>query len=314
VGGGGNESGNGGSEGGSGGGGGGGGDCIPTTEACLNGIDDDCDNAIDCDDSDCTGNGFECVNLPMGLNAKLVRVHSSAANCDMPLVQVQLVNCDSCSCAIQDDEFGTCEFGAALYDNGACNGTPTEFVVPTDASCIEQVNFDAANSETVGAEATSIGAGDQQCDPISDNVQANTMFLCELSQAGFCTSGESCAPEDLNCMLLDGDAPCKPPFSAKQLVFDSTATDCDCDCSAGDQTCEHDDQHYHVYEPGNGTCNGGGPNREPIFPIQGCVDTEYVTAGSLDAHDVQLDASQATCLPGGEPDGTSTTYTLCCQP
>jgi V8-like Glu-specific endopeptidase len=29
--------------------------CVPSPEVCDNGVDDDCDNAVDCDDSDCTG-------------------------------------------------------------------------------------------------------------------------------------------------------------------------------------------------------------------------------------------------------------------
>ena len=32
-----------------------GGGCVPSAELCDNGSDDDCDGAVDCNDSDCTG-------------------------------------------------------------------------------------------------------------------------------------------------------------------------------------------------------------------------------------------------------------------
>ena len=49
----------------------GGGGCVPTTEVCSDGLDNDCDGAIDCADSNCTGSpscpacspvGSSCVN------------------------------------------------------------------------------------------------------------------------------------------------------------------------------------------------------------------------------------------------------------
>jgi hypothetical protein len=40
----------------------------PSTEVdCSNGIDDDCDNLVDCNDSDCS-DYFNCTCLPKGSN------------------------------------------------------------------------------------------------------------------------------------------------------------------------------------------------------------------------------------------------------
>lgn len=39
--------------------------CVPSTEVCNDGIDNDCDNAIDCNDSNCSGSP-SCSCLPLG--------------------------------------------------------------------------------------------------------------------------------------------------------------------------------------------------------------------------------------------------------
>lgn len=39
-------------------------ECVPTPENCMNGIDDDCDERIDCDDPDCKTAGFRCISTP----------------------------------------------------------------------------------------------------------------------------------------------------------------------------------------------------------------------------------------------------------
>ena len=72
--------------------GGGGGTSAET--ACENGVDDDGDGDVDCDDADCQAAGFECVGVPGGE----LYLFPSGSTCPSGTTPVDFGTCDGDGC------------------------------------------------------------------------------------------------------------------------------------------------------------------------------------------------------------------------
>lgn len=273
--------------GGTGGTGGAGGGCIPVDEECTNGVDDDCDDEVDCDDPDCTAAGYICKEIPDG--AKRVAVASGPGQCVAPLVEVELVECSACECAVEDK--GSCTFDVDFYDNDACAGSPVESVEVTPGTvCAEDdLGIEAVNDGTVGAIANPVGLGDNACAAEDPTAPVAPVYLCQVATPGKCTGDGVCAPAAANCLLFTGDVAC-PDTMDKQLVYEpSAATMCTCSCGPGQQDCATN----KVTRPFQGEgCEG------EKFDLVGdgqCQDTGFNTIESLENKDADVGSLAAGC-------------------
>jgi hypothetical protein len=288
---------------GGGGSGGGGAPCGTDEGSCLDGLDDDCDDLIDCADPDCVD--YTCATFPRG--SRPVKPVAAPGDCEGELTVLDVADCSACGCT--PDDVGTCTHEVLLYDNAACAGAPIDQqVVPTGADACDETPATAAGaSETIGASAIALGLGDASCSADGATAPAASAYFCAAQPGGGCEGDQVCVPDaGLSCALLAGDVACPSPFDQKTLVRERNgATTCDCDCASGTQTCPTDD-HVHAFV-GAG-CTG------TKFDVQpgGCVDTLLVTVESVNNHSAVIAATAAQCANVSTPSVASPVQTLCC--
>src|SRR5262245_29671494 len=92
------------------------------TEDCTNGVDDDGDGAVDCEDPDCAGAAFTCVApAPADWNGPAIfgqTVGDHALACATPWTKkVDAPTCTACSCS-----GGTCGTPSSSFSDGSCSG------------------------------------------------------------------------------------------------------------------------------------------------------------------------------------------------
>jgi hypothetical protein len=282
---------------------GGAGGCVPTTEDCLNSLDDDCDGDVDCEDSDC-GN-FGCKPLPTGATFATVEQQQ----CAMGLTQINADSCDDCGCSV--GFAGTCTHVAVLYDNKLCAGSASERTLVQVLGCTS-AGTTAVMNDTVGAIADPVGRDDAVCAPDDVNGNVRDTSFCQLPSAGSCANaGEACVPtgRGLDCVMLSGNVDCAAPYTDKRLYFaDTNATTCTCGCAGGPQVCPTD-EHYHAHF--NGACSGA---KFDVIGDGACKDTGLTTVNSLVGHPTFFNADDARCDNQSEPSGAPAATTVCCTP
>lgn len=297
--------GTGGALGGGGTGGEGGATCEPVAGNeldCLDGVDDDCDTAVDCADSACLNN-FECQ--PHVPGAEFV-IDGSAA-CPNGYEPLTIATCSACSCPV--DTVGTCFFRTRLWTNSTCSGDPAETIDVQLDECTN-VTVDADPGDTVGGTTQLESLTPPTCEADDVPVASETRTICRLPKTGTCSqAGLACVPkfvQGTTCALLDGDQVCPDTHPNRQIVFTGTSAMCPCDCGPGNQTCD-DSKHTHAQHaancPGNYTSlNDGDP----------CTDTGETAILSVNNHDANLPAKSATCENKTPPSG-GIVKTLCCE-
>lgn len=282
---------------------GGSGGCQPQPEDCLNGLDDDCDEQVDCADTDC--GDHSCQELPTG--GIFVEPIESDGACDDALVLTTYANCQECECDLVDP--GDCSHQALLYDNNDCEGTPKADVdVPLlDEDCVD-VTVEAEGGDTVGAEAIPFPLNNAECAPPDASIDVSEHRLCALTGAGACPNGDICVPDSVaTCVLFDGDVACSEDFGSRRLLYDTSATTCDCACDGGQQSCPTEG-HYHAKE--EAMCDGA---KHDVDGDGDCHDTGLSEVLGVSNHADENNALNAKCVNKSAPAGVAVAKTLCCQ-
>lgn len=271
------------------GGGGTGGSAGP--EDCLNGVDDNDNGAIDCDDPACQPD-FGCVPAEPTALSYLTLVGVDA-DCAAPTAKTELQSCSGCSCA---DDPGTCSVRVDGYWDAACNAYAASEWGPV---C---VNIPDGNHAFI---ATSSHDDNASCGAISASTGSTTQATCTLTSAGTCTGSEACVPSAIAaqaCILLDGDVSCLGSYTARRVFFEGATTPCDCTCTAGNPGCEA--ANLEISHSGD-NC----PENDPRAIDGNCQDAGYVTSMRIPAV-----AGSQSCESSGTPQGGGPTRTLCCLP
>jgi hypothetical protein len=202
--------------------------CTPigATEDCFNGLDDDCNGHIDCDDSACTAIA-QCIEDAHGWRIGTEVAPSTACPLHYAHSQTDLHQgmgaggaCGGCTCAPSLDCHTT------LYELGNpsdCNNSKPSILSSwqvTAGSC----------QASVGGMGLGIVSGAVQVDPFAPSPQctgggsptvptitwqASTRF-CEVAQiGGGCPAGNICVPKvtSRRCVMASGAQSCPPNYA-----------------------------------------------------------------------------------------------------
>lgn len=251
-------------------------------EQCDNGVDDDGDGDVDCDDAADCGD-FTCVPAVDG--ATYVE---DAPACSPGFAAAPFRDCSLCRC-------GGCEVEVGLWENKTCDGAAKKTLTLHPMGCSDIGNITAAAGEKVGISGTTLGDG--PCAPIADDTPRS---LCATAQSGKCGGGNACVPKAAAplCVLVDGACPAAYPALAATLVPDAGDATCACSCT-GDATCPTEVIHSRD------TDNCTGHSHAQLLD-GACKDTTDATVMSL-----FLEPATG-CAPDAAPAAAS--KSLCCAP
>jgi hypothetical protein len=293
------------------------------TEICDNGVDDDDDGLVDCEDEDCPG--LACLpTIPMGWEGPLV-VHvgeeASSAECEAPwdvlaltgasVYQAAPAECAACGCtAVQNV---TCSpITVSYYDQSDCAGSVSSSQESTQVAGCQA--FSSANVLSASASLSTPSGGN--CSPTGGEttsvpaVTRDRVTVCRQSQPA-CTDG--CAPPapagfaNVACIAKPGTDACPAGFGGPLVVYQSFVDTRGCaSCSCG--------------APAGVACNG----TVQIHTLTACSSSfDTIAYGECDLTSNDPDAFvdipggvTGSCPPsGGGPTGSGTALepvTLCC--
>ena len=291
--------------------------CVPTTESCFNGIDDDCDGHIDCDDPDCTS---VAVCVPPVTGAFVVGTTLATASlCPTSYTSLEVIdsglsaagNCSSgCSCG------STCidslyHFGSAA---GNCPNTDNE-------NSFSQVSNDACHNWNSGQWDNTLDV--HQLSTPANCLASGTALVPTASWAaskrvcstpthgGGCSGGNWCVPitPGPNCEVAAGSATCDTGYNAVSGPWYTGYTDtrsCSCNCGAPTGSCG---TQVTLYTDGNCTNGAAQFAANASNNINCSVGAQYLSA--------RINATLTCGSPSYTPNGALTPtglQTLCCAP
>jgi hypothetical protein len=295
-------------------------------EDCTNGLDDDGDGLVDCEDTDCDP-GFACVpKKPGGWNGPIALYDGDPAaspGCPVEfpavayegnddLVPMPAV-CTGCTCGAPGV---TCTPAPlVLHGNAQCANQTGSAAQPQPGQCgpIQPPNGTAAYS----AAAPQANAGACQPSMVTTMVPPPTWqttgLACGAGATGTgCGATSICAPRAPSpfgaglCVYRSGDHACPAGYGVKHLYYDNVVDSrgCDpCTCAPAVASCAATTTVFadgvciapSLSVPNDGSCKAG--------PVGGTITIQVTPSGS--------------CMPtGGAPHGTvvpgALTTTVCC--
>ncbi len=293
--------------------------CVPITEDCFNGGDDDCDGLADCADPDCTTGGSpvaECVSPPGSSTPGLLV--QGAAPCPLayptktPIGAVfSAGSCAIGSCGSSGSITGVCSvtFQDAGSDNtcGCAGSCPKQTYTSTQACA--PYNIPGSNYHNISAQTWSVGSS--TCPSTGAPVETPGSFatndaFCETTRLGVgCSGGQACVPKAAtHCVMIPGNAATCPSNYVQNSTryFKSISDNLSCACS-------------FVATPGDCTSTAGlydsSCNNFAGSPSPGCFTANW------NGYYVGVSAAPGTCGPSFESAGSSQAadeQTVCCLP
>lgn len=301
------------------------------TENCVNGTDDDGDQAVDCADTDCTA--YRCVPAPptdwSGPVVTFVGDGSVSPACALPWVARDLhdgisvppVSCATCSCDAVVG--GVCGTGAlTMYDS--CGGaTLATYSSLADGGCQTFPSLPDTSNGAIAAVVPPTGAGTCAASggaivSTPEPTWSELTRLCEGTVGAGCSDGDVCAvaPNDpygtTTCIYQAGDLPCPSPYDERHVAYGGydDGRSCDaCSCTG----------------PSGGSCPGevwiyantGCTAQHDIVPANGSTCIMFTKgSGAIGLRLGSTEPVGASCDPyGGEPQGTASPAsptTVCC--
>jgi hypothetical protein len=235
--------------------------CVPKTEDCFNGLDDDCDGLEDCADPDCTATAV-CVPMPSGDVGTSV-AGGQACPPGFPTatmlksgLQAGGATCAGCQCG---GSTTTCAstlstFLTAADCAGGTNGKVEATFKSTDTTAC--VVPDTSTPNVYGASLTAWTVTSSGCAASGTPVKPPGGFttsttFCRASAVsavgkGGCAAGSVCAPKAPaaggTCVLLAGTAACPTGTKAGAVLysdFTDTRSCAACTCGAPVAACDN---------------------------------------------------------------------------
>ena len=312
-------------------------DACASVEDCTNGIDDDCNGAIDCADPACQA-GYACVpTTPAGWLGPVALYEGTSAAPGCPTGYAPAVDAHgapsggsaqcACSCASAGSQCSASvgQFYSDTNCNNACTGTASV----SSGACTAVTHCGGANVSFTAAAPTWTGGTctAQASTTLPSLTYASTARLCSTAAQdapGGCTgTGQQCLPLPMApygtraCIYLVGDPPpssCPAgPYSAYHVFYSAAAdtrgcTMCQCGGTATGGTCSGE---VDVYS--GSSCTGTTPSPF-VFGTTTCLglSSPQHTQGNYTASAGTCAAPSGGTATGGVQ-GTGAT-TVCCLP
>lgn len=225
----------------------GGGTCEPTgAEDCFNGVDDDCNDAVDCEDAACDGPA-ECMPATDGadLGYFVYPMESCAAGFTLVAMGKDLqagYECSGCSCSSPTSML--CDVGVmGLMAGTSCPGYTSDgnFKNIYNDRCGPMPSAPNIHYWTIRGTAQCNALGTPTLDT---PVWAESMNFCRLDRVGSgCGTGQACLPTGTGnlCALTEDDRTCDGDFVDDHGTWHEGFVDgrtCgDCQCGLGTANC-----------------------------------------------------------------------------
>jgi hypothetical protein len=314
--------------------------CNGNAEDCQNGVDDNCNNLIDCADPVCQNAGYTCAAAPpngwtgpvafweaMNMMPPACSGNYNSVSVDTNSgLSAQPAQC-GCSCGFPQNQTCPSATGAVYDGNGSC-AIPCSgnFNVPTNNGC---VNFGCSPSsgftsalvpKFAASGGTCSANGSSTVPPATWTNNARTCAYGVATEQGGCMANNVCvgaAPNSFAgpCVVQAGDLACPQSYPNKHLEYGGVSdsrgcTQCTCGLTPG--TCTGSVIFY-------AGMNCGG-NVTGVFALGGPCST--VTGGGLNpisagtvngGYTVQGGSCNSN---GSSPQGSATPAmpsTICCK-
>lgn len=290
------------------------------TEDCFNGVDDDCDDAVDCADSDCT-EGSLCVKAPRNVEVGVVVDENEQCPEGFTASETLIYRglsgggCEGCSCTPNPTE---CLADLYLYSaRGECEADTGQ----TGGYHAKEIGLVCDGQPINGGfpQWYGVRAGTfeviQSCTPSGTAIPAPATWatskkFCRATRTGAgCSAGEVCvarqAPQ-VQCTLVSGSATCDGYGRREADWFQGyldTRTCSSCACTATGGNCNNVDVYLgHDYD-----CN---TNAARIKQGERFCGYAYAPPAYLVGTPTPSTCTSRTNLSGSlDPTGQST---LCC--
>jgi hypothetical protein len=297
--------------------------CVPSTEDCFNGVDDDCDGLADCADPDCTGGASPiaaCVPDPGSFTAGTTVAGNTSCPGGWPTatpINSNLNNgscqAGSCSCMLQND---ACSGQIVTYSSTTdCSGSEAAAAVPsTDTPCQGLVQIPAGTYyEFLGAGysgSCNKGGSPSKVAPGWSNAEK---FCSGGALGSGCPAGSRCLPAGPNhCVLKAGSQlACPANYTLRTtryyLDFDDSGRSCACTCSVNTAGSCSGTATVTLWD--SPTCN----NADLFANAGGCMNNDV---HGYNYYSLSGTVTSATCsAPGASESGTTSLnneQTVCC--
>jgi len=305
-------------------------------EDCTNGVDDDADSRIDCEDDGCTA-GYRCIppvptgwvgpialsQVPHGMpKPTCPMAYSTEEYNGVEGVSAAPVTCNNCTCNSNNP---TCTPSVvAHYGQSSCGGMfPLAGPNPV-GGCQQQGALSGNISVRIGSPTASLncmasGGGIASTPP---PMWATASRACSYQGAlgAGCMAGDVCAPitggndfGDNVCILKAGDEVCPAPFTQKFTYSDNESdvndmrTCSQCGCMQQNATCSVNTQFFT-----SSNCSGS-----PTFTIANNNVCNNSNINGLYTKAIITGQPSGTCqVQQAQPQGSVTASgpftTLCC--
>jgi hypothetical protein len=307
--------------------------CVPSTEDCDDGLDNDCNGLTDCADPQCSGSptGRECVApAPTGWTM-VTFAPSPATTCpsgyDSPAVVAPAPGSagTTCTCTCGAPSVNPCAQGTLNLQMGmmACGGNIYTPAVTGGCDALGTLvttlySTGMANPLT----AKQVSCGGTGVPPAAQPASGGVTCSPVPSVAGGCQSGSACLPKIMTadrCIQSPGDVVCPPgPFSNRKVVgavgdvMDNRTCGA-CSCTSTATSCS------------SATFTGYDDPACTIHAVSVQIDgtCHMVNAGTFQGNDhfkYNATPNTLTCTATGAPPALSGAFalksptTLCCTP
>jgi hypothetical protein len=303
--------------------------CIPSTEDCFNGVDDDCDGLADCADPDCTGGASpkaSCVPDPGSFTLGTDVASPGSCPSAYPTPAPIHSNLNAGSCAL-----GTCSCSEAanycyayVFDSdsdASCATSVAMYYIDTSFACQNFTSIPAGHHFKLEVQGNAGGcfesnSGDKAT-KLAPSWASDEQFCSGGAVGAGCNAGQLCVPAAPNhCVMKAGtQLTCPASYNLRAIHyytgFDDSGRSCACsNCS--------------VATPG--TCTGAGALS--LSSTKGCGFADFSTGNdTCNSENVSADVfgsldwpvgTQATCNPPGTKETGITALlgeqTICCTP
>ncbi len=277
-----------------------GGGCVPTgVENCFNGIDDDCNGHIDCDDGACAPVA-KCVPAAAAPFGYVTQEPSNGAcptdTTSSGTLYQKDVNGGGCNSSCGCDTHG-CSTSVSQEQNTCPGGTPGSPIATVTDVCNGSLSglnnlFVATPTGTLSCNATGSAA------PVTPPVLTK-MLECGVNAVGAgCASGHVCAPIGTQqCVSAGGTQQCPAGYPTGMTLYASYNDNRACTCSCSPSSCASTSLHGY----NSPSCSGAGTPE----PKEICSnDYQYTKLGG-------------GCTPSASLGSTSIQFngatTICCE-
>lgn len=293
--------------------------CAAKSEQCWDGVDNDGDGAVDCDDSECAAASFECVP---SVERAVGWVIGANEDCPTGLESSALYSLDDL------------KYAPLVCEQGCTVGCPSTIAVGRSqgSSCqnlqLQNIPIEACTADTLSSantrQAITPKAVCKATVSIATRPQPEWLprhKICTAKAGGGCAkSGERCLPRPRTasapaCTVLPaGATECPAPYMNASTYFDGTTKDTR-DCGIGTVACSASgscEGKLNTYC--NGTCAGSALEVASFGSCLSVCDKQVSYQPSA-----LIPQTNATCKSSGAATPTggvtgTTPITVCCMP